>query len=238
MINDQAAGIYRAAYNLILPLTMVTAAISGAVFPYVSQNYKTQPDEVARTVKHSLSSLLMIALPIAVITTCLSQQIVSFLFKPEYSDAAVSLLILVWFLPIAYVTNLFGHILGAMDNQMYVLKVAAVNVVVNIVANIILIPHFAQNGAAVVTVFTELVGFFILFAKIQSQFASFFDYPRLLKILTACAVPLAFFLLRLQWHVLILLGIGVLLYIAGLWMMKVFTLSQLRSIISLVKNRT
>ncbi|MCX6142794.1 MAG: flippase [Ignavibacteriales bacterium] len=81
-IGDDSAGIYRAAYNLLFPLTMFGLAITGAVFPFASQNYSRNRTEVEDVVRRSVIQLLMIALPIALTTTFLSREIVQFLFSP------------------------------------------------------------------------------------------------------------------------------------------------------------
>lgn len=235
-IGDGAAGIYRAAYNLILPLIMIVGAVSGAVFPFVSQNYKTTKDEVAKVIRESATQLLMIALPIAAIATMLSNEIIRFLFAPEYAPAAACLAILAWFLPIFYVSNLFSNSLGAMDHQMFVLKVTAFNMLFNVAANLLVIPTYAQLGAAVTTIATEVIGFFFIITKIRTIVPSPISFTMVGKILFSCGVTVAFLLLKLDLHVIILLCLSFTLYVGTLFLVRGITISEIRRIFQAFKN--
>ncbi len=235
-IGDDAAGIYRAAYNLILPLIMITAAVSGAVFPFVSQSFRTHKEDVARVLQRSATHLIMIALPIAVATTLLSNEIIHLLFEPSYAPAAVCLSILVWFIPIVYLTNLFGNSLGAMDQQHFVLRVTTLNVIFNVGANLIVIPHYAQIGASVTTVATELLGFSFLVVRMKREIGSFVKLGALMRIVLAALVMSAFLFFKPDLHVLLLLALSVLIYLASLLLLRALSIDEIRQLISAVRS--
>jgi O-antigen/teichoic acid export membrane protein len=235
-IGDDAAGIYRAAYNLILPLIMITAAVSGAVFPFVSQSFRTHKEDVARVLQRSATHLIMIALPIAVATTLLSNEIIRLLFEPSYAPAAVCLSILVWFIPIVYLTNLFGNSLGAMDQQHFVLRVTTLNVIFNVGANLIVIPHYAQIGASVTTVATELLGFSFLVVRMKREIGSFVKLGALMRIVLAALVMSAFLFFKPDLHVLLLLALSVLIYLASLLLLRALSIDEIRQLISAVRS--
>jgi polysaccharide transporter, PST family len=230
-IGDEAAGIYRAAYNLIFPLTMFGLAITGAVFPFASQNYKERRGEVETVVSRSLVQLLLIALPIAVITTMLSGDIVQFLFGPEYASTTECLSILVWFLPVVFLTNFYGNTLGAVDDQPFVLKVTILSAVFNIVANLIVVPRFAQTGASVITVLTALLGFGFLAARMRKHFTTSFPIGSLLRILGAVIAILPFLILKPAAHVLVLLGGSVAIYFIALLLFRALTFGEIKTLI-------
>jgi O-antigen/teichoic acid export membrane protein len=235
-IGDDAAGIYRAAYNLILPLIMITAAVSGAVFPFVSQSFRTHKEDVARVLQRSATHLIMIALPIAVATTLLSNEIIHLLFEPSYAPAAVCLSILVWFIPIVYLTNLFGNSLGAMDQQHFVLRVTTLNVIFNVGANLIVIPHYAQIGASVTTVATELLGFSFLVVRMKREIGPFVKLGALARIILAALVMSAFLFFKPDLHVLLLLALSVLIYLASLLLLRALSIDEIRQLISAVRS--
>lgn len=235
-INDESAGIYRAAYNLILPLMMITAAVSGAVFPFVSQSYRTQKEEVARVLQRSATHLLMVALPIAIATTFLSNEIIAFLFAPEYAPAAICLSILVWFIPIVYLTNLFGNSLGAMDQQRFVLRITTVNVIFNVSANLLIIPYYAQVGASVTTVLTELLGFTFLVNRMRGEIKAPILLKPFAKICAASLVMIPFLLVKPAFHVLLLLGISVAIYVAALIVLRGLTFEEIKKVFSVLRT--
>ena len=235
-ISDDAAGIYRAAYNLILPLIMITAAVSGAAFPFVSQSFQTHREDVADVLQRSTKHLIMIALPIAVATTLLSHEIIHLLFEPSYAPAAACLSILVWFIPVVYLTNLFGNSLGAMDQQPFVLRVTALNVIFNVGANLIVIPHYAQIGASVTTVVTELLGFSFLAVRMRREIGSPVQFGALTRILLAALVMAAFLIIKPDLHVLILLPLSVLIYFVSLLLLKALQLDEIRQLLSVLRS--
>lgn len=229
-IGDESAGVYRAAYNLLFPLTMFGLAITGAVFPFASQNYQGNRTEVEHVVRRSVVQLMMIALPIAVTTTVLSQEIVQFLFAPEFAPTAQCLMILVWFLPTVFFTNFFGNTLGAIDEQTYVLKVTILSAVFNIVANLIVIPRFAQTGASVITVLTALVGFVLLGARMWKKFSSPASWDSLGRVLLAGIATLPFLLWKPAIHVVLLLSVSILIYVCALLAFRALSIKDLKGL--------
>lgn len=236
-IGDSAAGIYRAAYNLILPMMMVTASVTAAVFPYVSQNFRGRLSEVARIVRESATYLLMLAMPGAVLGALFSSDLIAFLFHREYLPASESFTILVWFLPIVYITNLYGSVLGAMDDQPFVLKVTSINVVFNVVANLILIPRYAQNGAAVVTVLTEALGLVLLVGRMRRYPGFMPELTRLAKIGAACVIAVPAALLRQEVAAGIAIPIAIVLYSGSLFLLRAVSVGELRELVRIVGKK-
>jgi O-antigen/teichoic acid export membrane protein len=238
-INESAAGIYRASYNLILPMMMVTTSLTGAVFPYVSQNFKTHADDVRNIVRESVIYLLMIALPGATVGAFLAKDVILWLYSPGYLESSTSLMILVWFLPIVYLTNLFGNVLGAIDDQPYVLKVAIVNVLFNLIANIILIPIYAQNGAAVVIVLTELVGLGLLSVRIHRKIGSVISFNRVFRIMIACGIVLIYLIFRLPLNIILTFVLVAIIYISSLFIFRAISTDEIKQLIRVMqKNKT
>jgi polysaccharide transporter, PST family len=237
-IGDESAGIYRAAYNLLFPLTMFGLAITGAVFPFASQNYLRSKAEVEQVVRRSVVQLMMIALPIAIITTFLSQEIVRLLFAPEYAATAECLTILVWFLPAVFLTNFFANTLGAIDEQTYVLKVTILSAVFNIVANLIFVPRYAQTGASVVTVLTALLGFGFLIVKMGRKISAPISWAPLARVLFAGLALLPLLLWKPNIHVLFLLFGSVLLYLGALLLFRALSFQDVKMLLASLKTPT
>ena len=237
-IGDDSAGIYRAAYNLLFPLTMFGLAITGAVFPFASQNYLRSRMEVERVVRRSVIQLMMIALPIAITTTFLSQEIVRFLFAPEYAATAQCLTILVWFLPVVFLTNFFANTLGAIDEQTFVLKVTILSAVFNIVANLIFIPRYAQTGASVITVLTALLGFAFLVVKMGKRISSPISWAPFARVLLAGAAILPFLLWKPNIHIVFLLLGSIMLYFGALLLFRALSIKDIRMLFASLKSPT
>ncbi|MCX6135645.1 MAG: flippase [Ignavibacteriales bacterium] len=237
-IGDEAAGVYRAAYNLIFPLTMFGLAITGAVFPFASQNYRDRPGEVESVVQRSIVQLLLIALPIAIITTLLSREIVRFLFAPEFAATAECLSILVWFLPVVFLTNFYSNTLGAIDEQTFVLKVTILSALFNIIANLVVIPMYGQVGASINTVLTALIGFGFLVVKMRKKIVSRLPLSTILRILAASSFVLPLLIIKPNLHVLVLLGASVVTYSFALLLFRAVTISDLKTLFLSLRSQS
>lgn len=235
-VGDEAAGIYRAAYNLLFPLTMFGLAITGAVFPFASQNYRTHRLEVERVVRQSIIQLLMIALPIAITTTLLSREIVRFLFAPEYAETAQCLTILVWFLPVVFLTNFFSNTLGAIDEQTFVLKVTILSAVFNIAANVFVVPIYAQTGASIITVLTALIGFAFLVVKMGRKISSPIPWNPLARVVLSGVALLPLLLWKPDVHLLVLLFGSVAIYLTALLLLRALSFSEIKALFSSLRS--
>jgi O-antigen/teichoic acid export membrane protein len=87
----------------------------------------------------------------------LSPWIIRVLSGNDFGASVMVLRILLIAMVFAYLGHLVGFTLIALGKQKQVLVVGLVSLIVNIGGNLLLIPSFGINGAAWVTVLTEMV---------------------------------------------------------------------------------
>ena len=105
--------------------------------------------------------MAIIAIPMGVGTTLLANKIILLIFGSQYTPSVVALQILIWSSVIIFLSGAFTILVQTSNKQMVVTQITAVNVVLNVVLNLILIPHFSYIAASVVTVVTELSAFLL-----------------------------------------------------------------------------
>jgi O-antigen/teichoic acid export membrane protein len=201
-IGNEAAGIYRSAYNLIMPLMMVSAAVAGAVFPYVSRHHEHEWDEVVPVLNKSILVLCSIGIPLAAFVTASAHEIIALLYKKEFFPASPALAILIWFVPVVYMTNLFGLTLGAMNRQRVVMIIGIINACFNIVSNLFLIPRMGFIGASFTTVGTELLGLALLYWQMRKYLHPIFSFRDTARIAAATLLALPVFFVSFPLHIL------------------------------------
>jgi O-antigen/teichoic acid export membrane protein len=157
--SDSEIGWYSAAMRLIELMGIVPALIVSALFPIVSSLYKESIDSLKGVYKTSFRYLIMIALPIAVGTLLLSEHLIYTIYGEEYVKTIPALKILSLSLIFIFVNYILMNILVAVDRQMTNAILAGTCVLVNIVLNMFLIPHYGYLGAGTATVITEIVLF-------------------------------------------------------------------------------
>ncbi|MBI1805769.1 MAG: flippase [Ignavibacteria bacterium] len=238
LAGERSVGIYRAATNLVFALSGFSASVVIALFPVVAQNYQQNSENAVRISSHAIYYSLLFSLPIAFGATVMAQPLISVLYKESFASAVLTLQILVWWLPIMYVTNVLGHILGAIKLQKLVLAVSSINALVNIGMNLILIPLYTDRGAAVTTVLTELLGLCVLSYIVVRRFGSVFDIKRITRLAIANLIilPIVFFNTALNVGILIL--IGAVLYTGALFGLRAISMQDITELKRIFFSRT
>ncbi|MBI3698045.1 MAG: polysaccharide biosynthesis C-terminal domain-containing protein, partial [Acidobacteria bacterium] len=91
----------------------------------------------------------------------LGRRMLEFLFGPEYAAAATALRILMWSLPLMALRSVFRIILVSYNLQRLDLRAIAVGAFTNIALDLALVPGLSTVGAAISTLSSELVIFFL-----------------------------------------------------------------------------
>jgi O-antigen/teichoic acid export membrane protein len=236
LADEKTVGLYRSAYNLILPFTAFSASIVVALFSMIAKVYRKEHEEAISYARTSVFYSLLFALPLAFGGTVIAKPLINLLYPESYSAAALTFQICVWWLPVVYITNILGHILGSINKQRYVFYISFGNAVFNIAANLILIPVYADKGAATANVLTESIGLIISSTVVLKVFGNIYNLIRLSKLLLANVgiFILFFFTDWMNIFVLILSGIGI--YISLLFILRVITRQDVSQILNIFRK--
>jgi O-antigen/teichoic acid export membrane protein len=163
MKGDEASGWYGSAYKIIEALMFVSESFMISLFPVMSRFYKTSKDSLYRVYEKSFTYLLILGLPLAMGVSILADRFILLIYKEEYINSIPVLRILIWSLALTFINAPYGRILIVINRQLEWLLVGAINTVLNIALNLILIPRFSYVGAGVATLITEFTGFMLLY---------------------------------------------------------------------------
>jgi O-antigen/teichoic acid export membrane protein len=158
MRGDQVVGWYSAAYRWVDALLIIPGYFTLALFPLMSRQASSDREALRGAYVVALRWLVSLALPIAMATTVLASDLIRVLAGEEYLPAgAIALRIMIWFLPLSFANGLTQYVLLALDRQRLITPAFAVAVTFNLVANMWAIPIYGYQGAAVVTILSEVV---------------------------------------------------------------------------------
>ena len=158
-------GLYSVATKVYTMLKSLLGALIVVSIPRLSSYLGTEnKKQYVETSSIILNALITIAVPAMVGTFALSDEIVLILSGREYIAASMSLKIL----SVALVFSIFSWfytscVLVVNKQDRSVLKATTLAAVVNIVLNVILIPYFNQNAAALTTALAEFVSAFVCY---------------------------------------------------------------------------
>lgn len=162
-------GYYNAAYNLVFSVVMFSNVLNTALYPSLTRQVANGAYHLPRIYERALRYLLLVSLPMAVGASMLAHQIVPTLFKRDYAPAIPALQIVMWVVPLMYVSEFLGYVVVVNGKEKKAMRAVLVSTALNVVFNLILVPQIGFLAAAVMTVLTEvvLVGQYVWFLRAQ-----------------------------------------------------------------------
>lgn len=155
--GDTATGHYNAAYNLIFSLVTLSNVLNTALYPSLSRQSVTAPETLPIVYERVLRYLMLVALPIAVGGFIVADPLIGLLFGADYAPTAPLFAILIWVLPLMFLSEFLGYVVVIAGREALVARAIIVSSSVNVVANLIFIPIYGVLAAAIITVITEAV---------------------------------------------------------------------------------
>lgn len=157
--GDVAVGLYSNAVKIIRILIGVVAGIAGTLLPRLSYYYKNNEiDECSKLVSNVLMVMIFLYVPCQFFFFLESDSLMVLLFGESFRSGGTTLKIVSLLITALGFSNLFGtQILLTFGQEKKLLLCTIVAAILNVSLNIILIPIFAQNGAAVASVIAESV---------------------------------------------------------------------------------
>lgn len=220
--GDAAVGWYAASYKIIEVLLFIPLVYNAAIFPVLSKFFVSSHKSIQLIYVKSIKYLIILGLPIAAGITILSNDIILLLYQSAYTPSVLALQILVWTIPILFLTTIFGVILISINKQILTIRVTFIYMIFNIAANIVVIPQFSYLGASVVTVLTELVGFILLYYYL-SKFICNVPIGKYVWKPAIATIIMAVFMSVTNLNIFILVPTSTIIYIGLLILFKTFS---------------
>jgi O-antigen/teichoic acid export membrane protein len=157
LAGDADAGLYGAVYRVLDRAQMVPIAVMATLFPMLAAAYGRDDDRARRMFSMSLQYLLAASLPLLAFCIVESHAIVRLLFGASYDAAAPALPVLMGAFVLISVGYLLGNTVIVIGLQRRLILYAAVALIFNVVANLLLIGRYGFMAAAWITLLTEVV---------------------------------------------------------------------------------
>lgn len=158
--GDVAVGYYAVAYKVtyafqFLPLTFVAALYPGMSAAYASKERGALQNILAG----SMRLMMIVAVPITACLSALAPRIVPFVYGKQYDGTILPLMVLPWVLIPIFLDFPVGSLLNATHRAGKKTTAMGVTMVMNVLANMLLVPDLGPVGAA----WAGVVSFWMLF---------------------------------------------------------------------------
>jgi len=221
MKGDEVVGWYAASYKLIDCLALMPNIFMSVMFPIFSKWYIDSKDSLEMAFRKSLKFITLIAIPIGIGTTILSNEIIVFIYGNEYAPSVKALIILIWASVLGFINWTPATLLNSTNQQKVLMTFTLIGAILNIALNFMLIPSFSYIGAAIATVIAELVvGLLMLYQiqKIQNLLGLLIEI--ISKSLISAILMAIFILIFKNCDLLLLIPAASIVYFVGLAIVK------------------
>lgn len=161
--GDYEVGLYSTSVKIYNVVSTLMSSISWVVIPKLSSSFeKKEFDEVSNILKYAIGFTATIGIPIVIGMCILSSNIIELIAGNEYIGATISLQIL-------SIALLFSLAWGVVMNMILLpdkkdkecLKACSISAILNVLLNLIFIPKYGLNAAAMTTTLSQLIGLLI-----------------------------------------------------------------------------
>lgn len=217
--GEEVAGWYGASYHLYFALATIAGAFLSAAFPVMSRYFKESKELLRKVYQQSFKLFIGVGIPISVGVFLLSKKFILFFFGAQYERSAHVLKIFSLLIVFGFLNSLAGYFLTSINRQDAVAKIIAFTTGMNVILNLILIPRFAERGAASATVISEVL-FFVLYLRFMPGKFRHFPLKETAKSLLSALLMggLIFLMIRNAFSLPLIVGIAAVAYVLFLWM--------------------
>jgi O-antigen/teichoic acid export membrane protein len=161
-VGLELVGIYNVALPSALALLMLGSAASRVALPIVSELWAKRDKKrlkIGLNIVHRYTFFLL--LPAAVLLMVFSEKIIGMFFGSQYAAGALSFSILVIGVVFFAIARINLNMIAGIGRPKTVTRIILVAAAVNVVLNLILIPIYRIEGAAVATAVSYITAFFL-----------------------------------------------------------------------------
>jgi O-antigen/teichoic acid export membrane protein len=220
--GDDATGLYGAAYRVLLALYFIPTVYSTALIRSMTLLASTNREALAWLHSRVVCHLTVAALPLALFGLVGSRALLEILYGEPYGDADTALALLLASLVFTFpgwIASTAAYALGA---ERRVLAIVGASFGLNVMANLLAIPLWGIEGAAVANLATEALAVILLLALLHSRGVRLEWVAAVGKPLMAIA-PAALVVVVLAGSPLaVRLSAGAAVYVAALLLLRTF----------------
>lgn len=212
-------GYYTAASTLARPPFFIFMAVSGTLFPSIANAYAENDKKLTIVyITQSLRYLLLLLVPVTFMVSATSENLISLAYTSRYVPAGPALSILVFGLGFMTLYTVLNTVIMGIDKPWISVTIAFMVVPIAVVLNLILIPLYQLNGAAIATSVTAFIGMLISASYVFMRFKTLVSPLSFARIVIASlfiyvissSYPLAGIFLPLEYAFLFLVYLAVL----------------------------
>ncbi len=182
-----AVGLYSAAIKPVQAIYLISGILAISTLPKISKFARQNSEKVGALVEKSISSLLLIGIPLTIGGLVVGEEIIAALYGADYLGAVLTFQIILLTVLVAFPMSMMSNLILSYDMQRKFLAPLATAAASDVVLNAMLIPKFDIVGAAITTLVTQALAITIAI-RMMKKVSPFTIFPHLKKILLATII--------------------------------------------------
>ena len=220
--SAEQVGWYNSAYKWVDALNIIPSFLTIALFPIISRQANENVNDARRTFRMAVKLLVLVALPLAATITLLADIMIGVLGGQEFlPHGAISLRIVIWSIPIGWINSVTNYAIISLGLEKRLTFGFVVGVLFNTIGNILLIPRFGYVAAGATTIASELILLIMFNYYLTRKMPGIGWFNLLWRPVAVTAMMLVALMVGNSVNLWLGLGLGMLAYVAGLWLLGV-----------------
>lgn len=241
--GDVELGFYNQAYNTVFLILGIISSLSTVMLPRMAHEFSEgNMESVKRYVKHVLQFVLFISIPMMFGLIGIAPNFVQWFFGPDFEPVGVLLMIISCKVLLVGLANVFGiQVLVATHQQNKFTISVTMGALSSVMINVLLANALGSIATALALVTAEIVGVLFQMYFTRKYYELSYFVKELVKYLIVGAmmygvIMLATSLVNLSMMLLSIfqIGLGTVVYIGVLWMIRD---SFIKKLGDMIKNR-
>lgn len=190
--GDMEVGYYNSAIKIKIILTSFVTSLGSVLLPRVSYYVENNlTEEYTKLIQKAFQFVTLSAISLCVYFILMANESILFLSGKAYERSVIPMQFIMPTILFIGLTNIIGiQLLVPLGKEKLVVFSTCIGAIVDVVLNIIFIPHYAAAGAAIGTVTAEFVVFLVQLWLIRTKSANLFSSCQIFKILAAIFVAI------------------------------------------------
>jgi O-antigen/teichoic acid export membrane protein len=225
--GDAETGLYGAAYRVLVALYFIPTLYTTAVSRSLSRLASADRDALTWLHSRIVCHLMVAALPLAVFGLVGSRALLDLLYGEPYGDADTALALLLASLVFTFPAWIGSATAYAVGAERRLVPIVAASLALNIAGNLVAIPLWGIEGAAVANLATEGMTAVLLFILLGRQGVDLNWMAAVFKPLIAIVPSVLIVLALADAALAVRLAIGAGVYVGGLFLLRTFDMHDL-----------
>lgn len=218
-LSEAELAWYGAAQTVVFGFSLLSVAIRTAVYPTMSTYYYETPDKLSAFYLTIVRYSILLIMPLVALISFFSPNIILFVYQEPFAPASLALRWMIWevFFLILHIPSARLMLVQGKQNQLG--WITGIGLLINICANLIIVPRFGIEGAAITRPAIASINFLLGYLYIQSAGLKVNIFPLFLRpLLATTAMILIAYTFSISLIVSFLFGVltyFIVLYVLG-----------------------